>query len=56
MIEKMKFLSISGPKNDIDRVVDEYLSKYEIHLENTLSELKTVRDLRPFTDSNTYRQ
>ncbi len=56
MIEKMKFLSISGPKNDIDRVVDEYLSKYEIHLENTLSELKTVRDLRPFTEANPYRQ
>jgi V/A-type H+-transporting ATPase subunit I len=56
LIEKMKFLSISGPKNDIDRVVDEYLSKYEIHLENTLSELKTVRDLRPFTEANPYRQ
>ena len=42
MIEKMKFLSISGPKDDIDRVVDQYLSRYEIHLENALSELKTV--------------
>ena len=34
MIEKMKFLSITGHKGDIDRVVDQYLSKYEIHLEN----------------------
>ena len=48
MIEKMKFLSITGPKADIDRVVDTYLSRYEIHLENALSELKTVRDLRPY--------
>lgn len=55
MIEKMKFLSISGPKDDIDRVVDQYLSKYEIHLENALSELKTVRNLRPFNDANPYR-
>ena len=55
MIEKMKFLSISGPKDDIDRVVDQYLSRYEIHLENALSELKTVRDLRPFTEANPYR-
>ncbi len=55
MIEKMKFLSISGPKDDIDRVVDQYLSRYEIHLENALSELKTVRDLRPFTENNPYR-
>lgn len=55
MIEKMKFLSITGPKEDIDRVVDQYLSKYEIHLENALSELRTVKDLRPFTDANPYK-
>ena len=42
MIEKMKFLSISGPRDDIDRVVDQYLSKYEIHLENALSELSRI--------------
>ena len=41
MIEKMKFLSVTGPKEDIDRVVNDYLSKYEIHLENALSELNT---------------
>ena len=55
MIEKMKFLSITGHKGDIDRVVDQYLSKYEIHLENALSELKTVPDLRPFNENNPYR-
>lgn len=55
MIEKMKFLSITGPKEDIDRVVDQYLSKYEIHLENALSELRTVKDLRPFTEANPYK-
>ena len=32
MIVKMKFLSITGPKNDIDRVADLYLSKYEIQM------------------------
>ena len=42
MIEKMKFLSITGPKTDIDRVVNTYLCKYEIHLENALSELTAV--------------
>ncbi len=55
MIEKMKFLNISGPKDDIDRVVDQYLSKYEIHLENALSELKNVHNLRPFAETNPYR-
>ncbi|MDO5423179.1 MAG: V-type ATPase 116kDa subunit family protein [Eubacteriales bacterium] len=56
MIEKMKFLSITGPKADLDRVVDKYLSKYEIHLENALSELKTVAQLRPFIEINPYRE
>ena len=39
MIEKMKFLSITGPKADIDRVVNQYLAKYEIHLENAMAQL-----------------
>ena len=52
----MKFLSITGPKADIDRVVDQYLSKYEIHLENALSELKTVAQLRPYIEINPYRE
>lgn len=56
MIEKMKFLRITGPKADIDRVIDEYLFKYEIHLENALSELKTVKDLRPYTETNPYKE
>lgn len=55
MIEKMKFLSITGPKSDIDRVANTYLSKYEMHLENALSELSTVRDLKPFIEMNPYR-
>ena len=37
---KMKFINISGPRNDIDRVTDLYLSRYEIQLESALSELK----------------
>ena len=45
MIVKMKFLSISGPKNDIDRVCEVYLSKYEMQLENAAAELKTTDNL-----------
>lgn len=51
----MKFLSITGPKADIDRVVNTYLSKYEIHLENALSELSDVADLSPFLEVNPYK-
>ena len=56
MIEKMKFLSITGPKTDIDRVVNTYLSKYEIHLENALSELTEVTNLTPFLEINPYKE
>ena len=56
MIVKMKFLSITGPRSDIDRVVEEYLSRYEIHLENALSQLQTVRNLRPFHEVNPYKE
>ncbi|NCB91752.1 MAG: ATPase [Clostridia bacterium] len=55
MIEKMQFISITGPKSDIDRVVDQYLSKYEIHLENALAELKTVQNLSPYMQINPYK-
>lgn len=56
MIEKMKFLSITGPKADIDRVVNTYLCKYEIHLENALSELTSVANLSPFLEINPYKE
>ncbi len=56
MIEKMKFLSITGPKADIDRVVDEYLSKYEIHLENAMAQLTKVRRLSPYIQINPYKE
>ncbi|MGB8451105.1 MAG: V-type ATPase 116kDa subunit family protein [Anaerocolumna sp.] len=56
MIEKMKFLSITGPKSDFDRVVNVYLNKYEIHLENALSELSSVHDLKPFIEINPYKE
>lgn len=56
MIEKMKFLSITGPKADIDRMTKTYLSKYEIHLENALSELTEVANLSPFLEINPYKE
>ncbi len=56
MIEKMKFLSITGPKSDIDRVVNEYLSKYEIHLENAMTQLTQVQHLSPYIQINPYKE
>ena len=51
----MQFVNISGPRSDIDRVMDLYLSRYEIQLESALSELKTVDNLRPFVEMNPYK-
>ena len=51
----MKFISIVGPKEEIDRVTSQYLSRYEIQLENTLSELKDLKNITPCADSNPYR-
>lgn len=56
MIVKMKFLSISGPRTDIDRVCDEYLSKYEMQLENAITELRTTDNLLPFAEVNPYKE
>lgn len=56
MIVKMKFLSITGPRSDIDRVTQRYLSKYEIQLENALTELRTVDNLLPFVEVNPYKE
>ena len=56
MIVKMKFLSISGPKNDIDRVCEVYLSKYEMQLENAAAELKPTDNLQTFVEVNPYKE
>ena len=48
MVEKMKLLHITGPKNDIDRVMEQYLSRYEIHFENAASGFGISGHVRPF--------
>ncbi|MDD7267462.1 MAG: V-type ATPase 116kDa subunit family protein [Lachnospiraceae bacterium] len=56
MIVKMKFLNITGPKDDIDRVVETYLTQYEVHLENTFHEVGDGKQnsLMAYTDPNPY--
>lgn len=56
MIEKMQFVSISGPRQDIDRVVRQYLSKYEIQLENAMTELGSTTGIKPFVEENPYQE
>lgn len=56
MIEKMEFLSIIGPRDQLDRVTEKYLGKYEIQLENTMGELKNLKNIVPNSESNPYRE
>jgi V/A-type H+-transporting ATPase subunit I len=55
VIVKMKFVSITGPKEDIDRVVNQYMSKYEVHLENALTQLNQIQQLSPYIQINPYK-
>jgi len=54
VIEKMKYINIMGPVSDIDRVADQYLSRYEIQLEYTLKELATEKGISAFNEPNIY--
>lgn len=55
MVEKMKSLHITGPKYDIDRVMEQYLSRYEIHFENAASGFGISGHVRPFAETNIYK-
>lgn len=56
MVEKMKLLHITGPKDDIDRVMAVYLSKYDIHFENAIASLGSLSNVRPFVETNVYKE
>lgn len=51
----MKFLSITGPKDDIDRIIDTHLSKYDIQFENAFTEIKGSYGLHTYTEKNPYK-
>jgi V/A-type H+-transporting ATPase subunit I len=56
VVEKMKLLHITGPKYDIDRIMKQYLEKYEIHFENAMTSLSNVGNVRPFVEANIYKE
>ena len=56
MIEKMKLLHITGPKNDIDRAVKQYPEQYDIHFENAMTSLNNLKNVRPFVETNLYKE
>lgn len=54
MITKMHLVNITGPRDDIDRLADEYLSHFDIHLLNTSKELSEIKTLKQYTSPNPY--
>lgn len=56
MIEAMYFVTVTGPKEDLERVTDQYLSQYSIQLENALTVLRNNAKLVPLTDKDPYRE
>lgn len=54
MIEKMKYLNITGRLEDIDRIINKYILEYEIHLEYALKELKDTTELEAVSLTNPY--
>lgn len=56
MIAKMKFVNVIGPKEEMDEMVESILSRYDIQLENAMTELKSMKNLSPCVDSNPYTE
>lgn len=54
MIEQMQFITLTGPKSDIDRVVQTYLTSYEIHMEQAMSATNNTDTLTPLIEANPY--
>lgn len=56
MIEKMSFVTLAGPKTEIDHLVNHYLSKHDIHLENALTEFSgDEQQLTTFSETNPFK-
>jgi V/A-type H+-transporting ATPase subunit I len=50
----MKYINLAGYVSDIDRVVEEYISKYYIQIEPVAKELTASPDLSAFAEKNPY--
>jgi len=56
VIEKMQFISITGPIEGFDDFLKNHLSRYEIHLTNAVTQMQGMKDLRPFPVNNKYKE
>ena len=51
----MSFVTLAGPKTEIDNLVENYLSKHDIHLENALTEFSSNEQFTTFSEENPFK-
>jgi len=56
MIAEMRYITITGPLDHVDQVIEHYLSRYEIHLEYATQHLSDIPALRVLTGENPYQE
>lgn len=56
MNKKIQHLSITGPKTELDKMLEVYLKKYEFHQENALTEFGGTQGIRPYIEENPYKE
>ena len=56
MIVEMRYVTITGSLDHVDRVIEHYLSRYEIHLEYATQHLLGMPGLRVLTGENPYQE
>ncbi|MCL2708006.1 MAG: hypothetical protein FWF03_02700 [Defluviitaleaceae bacterium] len=56
MVEKMKFISVTGNESDMGRAIEKYLSRREIQFEYPARRLKLEEGLKPYSGVNPYSE
>jgi len=56
LIDKMKFVSITGPREEIDKIADSYISRFDIEFESAINGINSKNQFFSFGQQNPYRE
>jgi len=56
MIQKMHYITLTGPLSHVDWAIEHYLSRHKIHLEYATRQLQDMPGLRVLTTDNPYQE
>ncbi|MDR2648600.1 MAG: hypothetical protein LBB94_02625 [Clostridiales bacterium] len=54
MVEQMTYINLMGRMDDLDRVIERYVSKYDIQLEYVSRDMAEAEGLTPLSGQNPY--